>query len=225
MNTHAASSAPTADLALWMIDLLTADDRLGRRIREFAASQRTYVAAQPDLVARRLVDASIAVAAQLQQLVAQPAAADLCRCVTVAVFFTWHVDSHVRHEFLGHEDYRRFIETQANPEATLLSHLSTDPIVFPAIHSWMIPRNQIHGMDGAQTLRAIQAAGPPPLVIFVLPLRLLRGSAVRVRPPLAVDAIPKANRLYSRFGLAENRTELIDADVPWSVIGGIEWRP
>jgi hypothetical protein len=223
MNSHA--STPTGELVLWMIDLLTSDERVRKEVRDLGAAQRAYVTSQPDLVLQRLDDLAVHEARSLQAGTSQPPVADLCRCVTIPVFFDWHLDRHVRATFNGPEDYRRYVESQANPGAVLLSELSADSIVFPAVHSWMIPRDQIAGLDGAQTLRAINAYGPPPLIIFVMPIAFLRYSIVRVRTPFAVDAIPKRNRLYSRSGLVDGRTELIDDDIPRTVVEALEWRP
>lgn len=208
-----------------MIDLLTSDDRVRKEVRDLAAGQRAYVTSQPDLVLQRLDDLALNEARALQAATSQTPPADLCRCVTLPVFFDWHLDPHIRASFNGPEDYRRYIESQGDPAAVLLNELSAEPIVFPAMHSWMIPRSQIAGLDGTQTLRAINAYGPPPLIIFVMPVEFLRHSPVRVRTPFAVDAIPKRNRLYSRSGLGDGRTELIDDDIPRTVVEALEWRP
>jgi hypothetical protein len=216
--------AGSAEMALWMIRIIEEDDRLGREIRNMATVERARAANRPPLVISRLERAAADEAERLQ-LDARPPTSDLARCISVEIFFDWHLDNSVRREFLNAETYRRLVESTPEPGQTLFADLDTAEIVFPGVFSWMIPRSQLAGLDSMAIVTAIQVTYRPPVVVFVLPLELLRRApSVRVRVPCAIDAIPRRHTTWSRSGLPEGRTELIDSNVPRSAVGGIEWR-
>jgi len=198
------------------------DTLLRPGVRHRASRLRGLAISKPDLARKRLVELAANEARRLPRTLPT---ADLARCVSLEVFYVFHLDAGIRSSFITAEAYRRYVDAAPSPTTVLLAELSASPILFPAVHSWLVPLRDIAGLDGRSISTALRLGYSPPLVVFILSLSKLLAAWITVRTPRAVDAVPKEHKRWDPSGLPDGRTELIDADIPRSTLGSIEWKP
>lgn len=160
----------------------------------------------------------------LPDLVLHMPACDYGRCVSVETFWRHHLRPDRKQYFgPGHRSYLAHLRSQRDPAATAHADLSHAPVVVPADYSWLVPLQQIVGVDGPTLVRRLQLRGSsPPFLIFVFPEDRLRHEGVTVREPRGVDAVPAKLLQWTPGGVPNER---IDRDIPLAALGRLEWRP
>jgi hypothetical protein len=79
-------------------------------------------------------------------------------------------------------------------------------------------------MSAAQLRKHLSIRPLPPFVILVMALRDLLLSGVTVRPPRAVDAIPRRLTEWVPGGLPSGGVEYIDGPIPRTAVSRVVWR-
>ena len=224
VRTAAGHYAPivvnTAVLARQLIQIVATDPGLPRYLRREASSLESLVSSKPDLVLDNL-EALRQRAIPDLPLVA--ATGDYARCVSVDVFWDYHMNPG-RREFFANDArvYRRHLESVADPVHVIRRDLRDDEVLVPAAHSWLVPSDQIAALDGVQTKSHLQIDDDPPYIVMTFPVMKMQAFGVEIRAPRGVDAIP--NRLV-RWSLGGVPNERIDQDIPTSALGSLEWKP
>ena len=175
-------------------------------------------ASEPDLVADRLEGLRRRVVPDLSL---SPPDCDYARCVSVEVFWCYHLTTRHRDFFRHDGQYQRFLESQADPSVVARSHLAGTVLV-PAPHSWLIPAGRIAGLSGLQTRSKLQIKQKPPYLVMIFPMALMKAAGVGVREPRGLDAVPGR---FLQWSSSDVSGERIDKDIPLAALGGIEWRP
>lgn len=88
---------------------------------------------------------------------------DYARCVSVDVFWDYHMNPG-RREFFTNDArvYRRYLEASTDPVHVIRRDLRDSEILVPAAHSWLVPSDQIAGLDGTTTKSHLQIDDDPP---------------------------------------------------------------
>ncbi len=218
----AAGDQSTAfERALLFIDRVEEDAALAPPIRRAARSLRHLAIDSPALAMERLEAAALR---YLPGVDRTPPETDLVRAVELRTFFEYHLDGTVKAAFRTAEDYRSFIEEEVDPDATLLSHLSNDPITIRWHHSWLTRETDIAGMNGIQTVRVLEMRQRPPLVVFQLSLADMLASGVTIRTPCSLDTVLGRHVLWRPSGLGGQAREYVDGDIPRSAVTSLEFR-
>ncbi len=204
--------------ALDLINVVTSDTKLRRSVRQEAKGLVPLTASQPELVEVRLESLRRRVVAGLPLW---PPDRDYARCVSVDVFWRFHLAAHHREFFRQPGQYLKFLESQADPSAVALRQLAGGVLV-PAPHSWLIPETRITGLNGPQTRSRLQIKQKPPYLVMIFPMALMKAAGVDVREPRGLDAVPGRFVRWSPCGVSGER---IDNDIPMAALGGMEWRP
>ena len=149
---------------------------------------------------------------------------DYARCVSVETFWRHHLHPERKSYFRAdHWSYLTHLRSLPDPAAAARSDLSDGAVVIPAEFSWLVPLEQLTGLDGSAIARRLHLGNSsPPFVVFVFPLELLRREGVTVREPRGVDAVPAKHLQWVPGGVPNER---IDNDIPLAALGGIQWRP
>ncbi len=150
-----------------------------------------------------------------------PPKCDYARCVSVEIFWRFHVNRETRGQFRNHTEYRQHLEAELDPARTARSHLSGEVLV-PAPHSWLVPANHLAGLTGIRMRQLLQFEQRPPYLVMVFPVSKLLAAGVQVREPRGIDAVPKR---FTQWAAGDVPGERIDEDVPLSALGSLQWRP
>ena len=207
-------------VARQLIRIVATDPGLPRYLRREASSLEPLVSSKPELVVDNLEALRQRV---IPDLALVHPTADYARCVSVDVFWDYHMNPG-RREFFANDArvYRRHLESAADPVQVIRRDLSDDEVLVPAAHSWLVPSDQIAALDGAQTKSHLQVDDDPPYIVMTFPVAKMQAYGVEIRVPRGVDAIPSRLVQWSRGGVPNER---IDQDIPTSALGGLEWRP
>ena len=205
-----------------LAEMVASDDPLPAHIRQRARELRADALENHELALAHLVELSEETAPLLARDAPQD---DLARCVGMEVYWLHHLDRDRRESYVSANEYADFVRDAADPGDQLQQDLSQDPIVFPAPYSWMVPSDQIQGLNGLATQVALASVQRPPLVVFEMPLALLLASGVTVRHPRAIDAVPRQHVQWQPGGLPSGIPEFVDGDVPLQAVAETEWRP
>jgi hypothetical protein len=212
---------PAAE-ALWMIQMIERDSAVPSAARRRATDLRDLVGTDPDLAWTRLLALAVDVTPGLLR---HSPVADLARCTGIEGFYERYLEPDVRAYFRTSADYLHHIERSAAPGATLSSELADATPLIPAVHSWMTTWAEIAALTGLEIRRYLDIRPLPPIVILVMQLAELLKAGVTVREPTALDAVPKHLTEWIPGGLRSGGSELIDGDMPRSVVSRMEWRP
>ncbi len=204
--------------ALDLIHVVANDTKLHRSARQEARRLVPLAASQPELVEVRLEDLRRRVVTGLPL---SPPNRDYARCVSVDVFWRFHLSTDLRDFFRQPGQYQKFLETQADPSAVASSQLAGGVLV-PAPYSWLIPEAKITGLNGSQTRSKLQIKQKPPYLVMIFPMAMMTSAGVGVRQPRGLDAVPGRFVRWSSGGVSGER---IDKDIPLAALGGMEWRP
>ena len=206
-------------LARELIRIVSSDTGLPRSARRRAASLQELAASRPSLVFDDLETLRQQV---VPDLPLQPPACDYARCVSVEAFWMHNLRAERRAAFLTPRNYLHWLKQQVDPAAAALNDISTDDIV-PAPHSWLVPAASIAGLSGPSLRARLKLDGSePPYLVFVFPVAKLKDAEVEVREPRGLDAVPGRHVQWSPRNVPDER---IDEDIPYSALGGVEWRP
>lgn len=204
--------------SLDLINVVASDTKLHRSARQEARRLVPLAASQPELVEVRLEDLRRRVVTGLPL---SPPNRDYARCVSVDVFWRFHLATNLRDFFRQPGQYQKFLETQADPSAVAGRQLAGGVLV-PAPHSWLIPEAKITGLSGLQTRSRLQIKQKPPYLVMIFPMALMKAAGVGVREPRGLDAVPGRFVRWSPGGVSGER---IDKDIPVAALGDLEWRP
>lgn len=208
-----------AELVDRLIRLVEDDDDLPAKARQDAKGLRAVAVANPDRALEHLKTLAADVAANLP---VHDSPEDLAKCVGIENFWAFYCRAEVK--AVSSATYKRLVMAAVDPAQQLLSDLKSDPTLVDAIHSWMVPFTQIASMGGAELESALVIRHGPPYSVFVFPQVLLSAAGIRVRHPLAVDAVPEGLWEWRKGGPSAGIDELIDSDISRSALGHIEWR-
>lgn len=149
----------------------------------------------------------------------------LSRVVSAGTFLRYHLEPEFREVFTTTDDFVRYVDSSADPNAELFAHLSPSPIAIPWQRSWLAPTRQIRGLSGNDLIRVLElgADAEPPFVALHMPLDRLQGAGVLVRPPCSLDSVLGPNPQWSPTGLASGVDEFVDGDVPRDAVERVEW--
>jgi hypothetical protein len=210
-----------AETAARLFQLVKRDPGLPSDVRRRASRLWATFGSNPDLAVAALDELSRRVAKELPR---SAASTPLGRCVTVEVYWRFHLESHIQAFFVTPHDYRRHIEDSDDPARLLSQHLSESRITFPMEHSWLSPWDQIAGLDGATTQRRLRLGNPPPYVVFRLSRSSLQRNSVTIRRARSVDAVLGHHVEWDLAGPSRGVQEFIDGDIPRDAIEEFEWR-
>lgn len=204
-----------------MIRTLENDVGLADGVRARATRLKGFARRSPELACARLIALSVEVSVSLPR---SSPTEDLAKCTGIEDYYEHYLDPDVRGFFRTAEDYRRHVEDADQPGDVLLADTRSEDPLIPAIHSWFAPMAAIAGLNGEETRQALAITYRPPLVTLIFGRKSMRKAAVTVRPPRAVDAVPKRLRAWDPRGLPGGRAEFIDGNVPGTALDRIEWR-
>ncbi len=204
--------------AIDLIQVVARDTKLSQSVRREAKRLLSLAASEPEMVWDRLEALRQRV---VPGLPLWPPDCNYARCVSVDVFWRFHLSTHYRDFFRHHGQYSRFLEAQADPSVVAHSHLA-DSVLVPAPHSWLIPADRIAGLSGMQTRSRLQVKQKPPYLVMIFPMALMKAAGVGVREPRGLDAVPG---WFSQWSSDDVSGERIDEDIPLAALGDIEWRP
>lgn len=208
-----------AEAARQLIRIVATDPGLPRYHRSKANSLEYLISSKPDLVVEELEVLRDNV---LPDLALHPPLVDYVRCVSVPVFWRYHLRHAERRIFRTADLYRRYLESLSNRVDVIRRHLRDDEPLVPAAHSWLVPVSRILGLDGPGTKRHLRTDHEPPYIVMVFPAERMDTTGVRIREPRGVDAVPARLLQWSPGDVPDER---IDQDIPTAALGGIEWRP
>lgn len=202
-----------------LIRIVSSDSKLPRSVRRRAGELHELAARQPSLALEGLEELRQRVVPSLTS--GQPTCA-YARCVSVEAFWIHNLAQERRAVFSTSKICLNWLERQADPEAAAFRDVSPGNIV-PARHSWLVPAADIAGLDGRGLRTRLKLGdGEPPYLVFVFPLLQLLAAGVQVREPRGLDAVPARHVQWSPGGVPDER---IDQDIPYSALGGVQWRP
>lgn len=209
------SPAPDVDVARQLVAMVRHDEGVPASAR----SRASRIDAGSPVALRDLDNLHEAFA---PTIVRRSPTTSLARCVSVETFHMWHLREDVHLRIQTHAAYRRWVDRAPDPSALLLADLKSDPTLFPARFSWLIPQHQVRGRRGAQlkTRLRLRPTDQPPFIVFLLPLSRLDDAGVGVRVPCALDAIPGRNVQWTSAGVSG---EFVDGDVPRASLKEIQW--
>lgn len=195
------------------------DPGLPGLVRREADLLKPLVATKPVLVWERLEELRLSILSDLPLI---PPTADYARCVSVEVFWRYHLRSARRGLFRTAELYKRHLESLENPAERIWQDLKEAEPLVPAPHSWLIPVSRISGLDGAHTKLRLRIDQYPPYIVMVFPVSKMKANGVEIREPRGVDVVP--GRLV-RWSPGDVLDERIDQDIPTGALGAMWWRP
>ena len=201
-----------------MIRIVADDPDLPPEARYRARSLESLAASEPRLVWDRLKELRQAV---IPHLPMEAPIVDYARCISVPVFWRYHLRLVRRKIFRTSRDYLHYLEALVDPAAAVRRDLD-GRILVPASHSWLVPADRIAGLGGAKTKIRLQIDHDPPYIVMVFPVARMRAAGVEIREPRGVDAIPGRFVQWSSGDVPDER---IDRDIPRAALGGLEWRP
>lgn len=201
-----------------LVRIVANDAGLPRFARRQANELVGLAGSQPDLVLDKLEGLRRQV---VPRLPLERPTCDYARCVPVATFWLHHIRPERRALFASPEDYRFHLESGADPAATAWSDLEDGRLV-PAENSWLVPADQISGLDGVNIKSLLKLDGAPPYIVMVLSVERMKAAGVAVREPRGVDAIP---RRFTMWLPGDVPGERIDQDIPVAALEALEWRP
>lgn len=208
----------TLEEAHRLIRIVADDPGLPLHVRRRARRLGQLAASEPRLVWDRLGKLR---ETAIPYLPVETPAVDYARCVSIPVFWRYHLRPTRQAFFDTAEDYRRYLEASADPAAVAMRDL-IGGILIPAKNSWLIPATDIAGLDGVSIRSRLLIDDDPPYLVMMLPADRMGASGVRVREPRGVDAIPGRLLRWSPGGVPDER---IDQDIPVDALGGLVWRP
>ncbi len=202
-----------------MIHIVAEDPGLPRFIRHNAVDLETLLDRYPDLVWERL-DAMRR--SFLSDLPLVTPCVDYSRCVSVQVFWRYHLRRSRRDFFRTAELYRRHLKILDNPVETLWNDLRRDDPLIPGDHSWLVPIGHISDLNGYQTRNRLRINYDPPYIVMVFPMSRMIRAGVKVREPRGLDAVPARHLQWSPKDVPDER---IDGDIPLAALGELRWLP
>ena len=201
-----------------LVRIVRGDAGLPGAVRREAGALASLAAANPDLAIERLEALRLTALPSLPMV---PPTVDYARCVSIEIYWRYNVNPLVKEFFVAPEDYRRSIESSAQPEAQLELDLGPQPIA-AAANSWLVPAARLAGVSAADMKVQLNFDQPPPYVVMVFTVARMVASGVRVRVPTGIDAIPSRLIQWFRENVPDER---IDRDIPRSALERLEWRP
>ncbi len=120
--------ANTADMVRQLIQIVVTDPGLPRNLRRKARSLESLASSKPDLVLEEL---EVLRNRAIPDLVLLRPALDYARCVSVPVFWRYHLRPAQRGIFRTGELYRRYLESLNNREEVISNHLRDDEPLVP----------------------------------------------------------------------------------------------
>lgn len=204
-----------------MVRIVVDDAALPSYVRREAASLAGLAGRQPGRVRERLEDLRQRL---LPDLALYRPECDYARCVSGETFWRHHLRPD-RKAYFGadHEAYLSYLRSQPDPAAAARADLSDADILVPAEFSWLVPLEQLTGLDGGAIARRLQLRGSAqPFVVFVFPEERLLRHGVTLRAPRGIDAIPAKLLQWTPGGVPEER---IDRNIPLAALGDVQWRP
>ena len=202
-----------------LIQIVATDAGLPRYLRRKARSLESFASSKPALVLEEL---DVLRNRAIPDLALLPPALDYARCVSVPVFWRYHLRPARRRIFRTGELYRRYLESLSNREEVISNDLRDDEPLVPAAHSWLVPVSRITGLDGAGTKRRLRIDDEPPYIVMVFPAAKMAAGGVEIREPRGIDAVPGRLTQWSPGDVPDER---IDQDIPTTALGGLKWRP
>lgn len=211
-----ADSAATK--ARQLIGVIVRDRQLPTDIRRAARSLLPLTLVSPELVSERLESLR---QRTLPRLSSHRPECGYARCVSVEVFWRFHIARDVRDFFRHHLHYQAHLASSQVPANEARAHLPGG-VLIPAPHSWLVPVDRIAGLNGVQTKSLLKMSQRPPYLAMIFPMERMLAAGVGVREPRGVDAVPSEFTHWRRGDVPDER---IDQDIPLSALGGLEWRP
>lgn len=206
-------------MARELIRIVSDDTKLPRYVRRQAGSLQLLAASQPSLA---FDDLEILRQRVIPDLPMEKPTCDYARCVSVEAFWQHNLKPDRRAFFLTPKNYLLWLNFQGDPAIAAFQDISSGDIA-PAPHSWLVPAARIAGLDGRALKSRLKLSGSePPYLVFVFPLAKLKAAGVEVREPRGIDTIPARHVQWSPGDVPDER---IDQDIPYTALGGIEWRP
>lgn len=199
---------------------ITSNDRgLDPSVRERAGVCALLCAGnQPALAMKRLTELYEETAPDLPTT---PPQVDYARCIGILSFWRFNLAPDIKTAFPNYANYRRFIESDANPAMLLTRHLGAGPLA-PAKHSWLIPAQAIAGLTADLTKRRLNFEHQPPYVVMIFSITRMRAVDLQVREPCSIDAIPQRLTHWRPGDVPDER---IDHEIPRAALERLEWRP
>lgn len=201
-----------------LIGVIVRDQDLPTDIRRAARRLLPLTLDSPELLSERLESLR---QRALPRLTLQQPECGYARCVSVEVFWRFHIAPDVRDFFRHHLHYQAHLESSPIPTLEARAHLPIGVLV-PAPHSWLVPFDRIAGLNGMQTRSLLKMSQRPPYLVMIFPMDDMLASGVEVREPRGVDAVPSE---FTHWRPGDVPDERIDEDIPLSALGGLEWRP
>ena len=201
---------------------IVADDAgLPRYVRQEAASLAGMASRQPGRARERLEGLRERL---LPDLPLYQPERDYARCVSVETFWRHHLRSDRKPYFRAdHKAYLSYLRSQPDPAAAARADLSADSTLIRAEFSWLVPLDQITGLDGPAIARRLQLRGAAKsFVVFVFPQERLLQAGVTLREPRGIDTIPAKLVQWRPGGVPGER---IDRRIPLAALGDVQWRP
>lgn len=218
---HQRMSTPV-DTASRLFQMVERDPGLAVDVRQAALNLWAKLSATPDLALDELTKLSLEVAGALPR---EPTTMDLGRCVSVDVFWRFHLAPDVKAFFVTPEEYSRYLQRAPIPQDRLEADFDWADVAFPQEHSWVCRWEQIEPLDANATRRALGLPNKPPYIVFRLDGASLVGAGVTIRPARSVDAVIGLHTEWDAAGPSPGMSEYVDGDVPSSVVEEIRWRP
>jgi hypothetical protein len=215
-----AAKASLAAEVMILASKVDSDRSLDRAVRAEAQEIQALAASNPDRAESRLLDLAERTAPSLARVAP---AADLCRCLPLETFWARHLDPDVRAFFPDWKDYAQHLTT-GDPELLLRRELAAKDPLFSAKHSWLVQCADIRGLDSNALKRVLALRGDPPYVVFEFALPELLATAVTIRKPRAVDAIPAHLVEWDPNGLPTGLAEFIDSEIPVAAVSRVRWQ-
>ena len=204
-----------------LVRIVVNDAALPAFVRREAASLAGLAGRQPGRVRERLEDLRQRL---LPDLAGYRPERDYARCVSGETFWRHHLRTD-RKAYFGadHKAYLSHLRSQPDPAAAARADLSDADVLVPAEFSWLVPLEQLTGLDGGAIARRLQLRGSAqPFVVFVFPEERLLRHGVTLREPRGVDAIPAKLLQWTPGGVPDER---IDRNIPLAALGDVQWRP
>jgi hypothetical protein len=210
-----------ADRVALFFARVESDSTLNPNLKRIVPPLRRLAVTDPPLAIARLKAAADHYLPGLPR--SEPTSA-LVRSVDYSRFWEFHLDPAIKARLRTPEDFRRYMDSLADPDAALMAHLSMNPTIVPSAHSWLSRHVDIAGRTADEVVTILAVKQSPPLVIFHFTVGDLLRSRVTIRKPCSLDAVLGDHELWSAAGLASGAEEYLDGDIPRSAVTGLEWR-
>lgn len=193
------------------------DIGLPMNVRREARLLLRLVGQQPD----RVIDQLNLLRVQVTpELTTELATIPYARCVSIELFYKYHLKPGIYDIFKIPSDYRDFISSINNPAAQLFGDLREGTLI-PAEHSWLVPYSYIQSLTAIQIMTQLKFNQAPPYVVMVFTVDSLLRAGIKIREPRGTDTIPS---VLTEWFPNNVKGERINSDIPRAALEDIEWR-